>query len=756
MIKARYITMAVMAGQALWSVPVHASSVLEEVIVTAQKREQNLNDVGVSVSAFNGNQLKELGITDTTDLQAFTPGMVYTENGGAPAPAIFAIRGISQSDFSDHQEGPNALYTDGAYVSFTGAVGLSMYDVERVEVLRGPQGTLFGRNATGGLLHVISKKPTENFEAYIDVTAGEYSTFNTEGVVNGALTDAVNARLSFATNHSDGWFRNGGGDRKGIEDRNYNLRLQFDVELSDTTTLLLNLRGTKDDKAGAGKNDAILAYETDEGEVINQQSDQFVFADYQNWCSDFFGSQGGSPTQDCFGEQLNPDPYAENTDTGIFDREYMGSTITLTTSLGDGSLELTSITDFQSLEKLYIEDADKTELTTGTYDPVQDSHQFSQEINLSENDGDFRWQTGLYYLNISGDYFATFGGDDALFLSSSDYSLDTVTYAAFIQTEWDLSEELMLLTGYRLTRDEKDLRFSGTCIQYFDDPDVAGLCSEADFFASENPLQEIQGFKDQIGDTDYAYKVELDWRPADETLLYGSITRGNKGGGYSVSVYVDAPSDQVAFNPEVILSYEIGLKQTLFEGSAQFNASTFYYDYKDHQAQTFDGQAVTILNVDAAVKGFDAEFKADLGNSWTLMTGVAYLDAVAKDVPLGDRSASQELGLSPELSANAMIRKSWDLSQGNLSLQVQSSYFDERYLSVVNEQVTLIDDYTRTDASLNFASLDESWSVSLFVKNVTDGLHNTYKFNEFETNGTASVSYDTPRFYGVSVRKSWQ
>jgi iron complex outermembrane receptor protein len=734
---------------------VHAQ-VLEEVVITAQKREQNLNDVGLSVTAFSGGQLRDLGLTDTTQLAAYTPGLVYTENGGAPAPAIFAIRGVAQSDFSDHQEGPNAVYVDGAYVSFTSAVGLSMYDVERVEVLRGPQGTLFGRNATGGLLQIVSNKPTDEFESFLSATFAENSTLMTEGAVSGPIADGINARLSFASNNSDGWFENNGPGGKGLEEKNYNLRAQVDFIISDDTNLLLNLRGTKDDKASSGKGDAIAAYESETAGVINQNSPDFDFQEYVDWCDGFFGTTPGSPTQDCFGEQLVSKPFAENTDTGLFDRDYLGGTMTFNTVIG-GSINLTSITDFQTLEKLYIEDADKTVLTTGTYDPYQDSEQFSQEVYLSQNEGGFRWQTGLYYLTISGDYTSSFGGDDAGFLSSSDYSLDTLTYAAYAQTEWDLAENLMLLTGFRVTRDEKELDFSGTCVQFFSDPDLGLPCSDEGFFVSENPLQEVQGYQQEIKDTDYAYKVELDWRPSDATLLYGSVTRGNKGGGFSVSVFTDAAPGEVDYDPEVLLSYEIGIKQGLFDGRAQLNATAFYYDYTDHQAQTFDGQAVTIVNVDAEVSGFDLELTSSFGDGWNLLLGFAYLDAIGQDVPLGDGvTADQDLGLAPEIQGNGLIRKTWQTGTGRISAQLQASYVDTRYLSVVNEQVTLIDDYSRTDARVTYESESGDWSAALFVNNVTDDLLNTYKFNEFETNGTATVSYDTPRIWGVTFIKNWQ
>ena len=170
------------------------SAVLEEITVTAQKREQDISDVGISITAYSGQQLRELGITSTLQLDDMVPGLMVTDFGSGTTTQ-FTIRGSAQLDFADHQEPPVAVYSDGVYNSYMGGVAFSFFDIDRIEVLRGPQGTLFGRNATGGLVHVISNKPTREKEGFLELTGGEFGQIRAEGAVSGPLGDSLSGRL---------------------------------------------------------------------------------------------------------------------------------------------------------------------------------------------------------------------------------------------------------------------------------------------------------------------------------------------------------------------------------------------------------------------------------------------------------------------------------------------------------------------------------------------------------------------------------
>ena len=176
-----------------------SASLLEEVVVTAQKREQAIQDVGMAIQAFTGDQLQKLHITETADLDNQIPGLVIANAMGNESLTIMNVRGVTQTDIGDHNEGPVAVYVDGSYVSFLGGVGMSMFDIERVEVLKGPQGTLFGRNATGGLIHLISKRPTDELEGFGQITFGEYNLLRTEAALSGPLSDKVSGRITFSS-----------------------------------------------------------------------------------------------------------------------------------------------------------------------------------------------------------------------------------------------------------------------------------------------------------------------------------------------------------------------------------------------------------------------------------------------------------------------------------------------------------------------------------------------------------------------------
>src|SRR5580700_5966851 len=179
---------------------------LDEIIVTAQRREQNLQDVGTSVTAFDANTLQKLGFKDVTDVVGQVPGMQF--NQFSPTVTIYNLRGVSQNDFSDHQEAPIAVYSDDAYIASMGALAGSLFDIQRVEVLRGPQGTLFGRNATGGLIHYISEKPDFEDDGYVTATLGNYGLIETEGAINAPVNDRLSVRTSFASTYHQGYIDN--------------------------------------------------------------------------------------------------------------------------------------------------------------------------------------------------------------------------------------------------------------------------------------------------------------------------------------------------------------------------------------------------------------------------------------------------------------------------------------------------------------------------------------------------------------------
>src|SRR5258706_10686691 len=224
-----------------------SSGALEEIVVTAQKREQNSQDIGISLSAIPGADLNSLGAATATDITKSMPAVVLTQPNG-PSSFSLAIRGVVQNDFADHQESPAAIYVDDVYVSQMIGLAFSAFDIDRVEVLRGPQGTLFGRNATGGLAHFISRRPTDETGGYMDVTFGERNLVRVEGAFGGALAEGIDARISLQSNHYDPLFRNTFGAASDAENGNdWALRGQLLFKLPDNSQLLLLGRFSRTD-----------------------------------------------------------------------------------------------------------------------------------------------------------------------------------------------------------------------------------------------------------------------------------------------------------------------------------------------------------------------------------------------------------------------------------------------------------------------------------------------------------------------------
>jgi len=233
----------VSAVAAAIAIPTTHAAVLEEVVVTAQKREQSLQDVGIAVSAFSGEQIRQLGWNSSDDIAAQIPGVTLIQPNG-PASFTMNIRGVAQNDFSgDNQESPVAVYIDDVYAASPTHASFQIFDFERVEVLRGPQGTLFGRNATGGLAHFITKKPSEEFEGYVQATVGDYDLFNVEGAIGGPLSDNISGRLSFSSAQNDALITNRVGPDLNDNDT-WAVRGQLLFKFGESSELLLNARAS--------------------------------------------------------------------------------------------------------------------------------------------------------------------------------------------------------------------------------------------------------------------------------------------------------------------------------------------------------------------------------------------------------------------------------------------------------------------------------------------------------------------------------
>jgi iron complex outermembrane receptor protein len=271
-----------------------AGDVLGEIVVTAQKRAQNIEDVPVSVEALGAEGLRDRGITSTVQLGSATPGLIVNDYGN-PVITVFTLRGVQEFDFGDHQESPIAVFVDGSYIPYLSAVGMDFFDMDRVEVLRGPQGTLFGRNATGGAIQLISAKPTEDLTAFAQVDAGDYNERRIEAAVSGPLADGWLGRLSVLKDQHDGYFHNLIGSNPGDGD-NLSWRAQLFRRLADSGELTIAVRGSHDSTSSSPYQAAAAYPDPATGLALYGAANPAAYAAF---CSSFFGTTVGKNPTDC-------------------------------------------------------------------------------------------------------------------------------------------------------------------------------------------------------------------------------------------------------------------------------------------------------------------------------------------------------------------------------------------------------------------------------------------------------------------------
>jgi len=766
-----------------------SAKVLEEIVVTAQKREQSLQDVGISVSAFSGDQMKALGVTNTVEITEQVPGLQL--NTWSPTITIFNLRGVSQNNFTDNLEAPVAVYIDDSYVASMNMISGQLFDVERVEVLRGPQGTLFGRNATGGVIHFLTRgADDEEFNGYLEATVADYGKYSVEGAVGGSLTDSIRGRLAARWEQSDGYIEaadfpegnplpSSGEDLGGSD--GYALRGALQFDLSEDATLELMYKYTEDSDVPTGGY-SFLPY--------GDNTEAYIPPEFRDFVTDVIGAPAAAtgdiffcPSQlDCFApvdqagltifEGDSPTPHRHFSDyEGYFNRETSNISAKLDWELGNG-MELVSITNYADMDKFYTEDGDGIPVPIIEFTTIAEFQQFSQEIRLSGSSDTRRWQVGAFWLDMETDadvitrgapvsgVAAGLGLDPATLTAPSvvqDYTLESTNWSVFGQVEFDLSDTLTLISGLRWSQDDKDMRFRTSFVSDADGINVPGLFDLQQAIAAAGG-----GDQDTIDYGDYAARLQLDWRASDSTLVFLSYNRGIKGGNFAPSANVGVAN--IKHDEEVLHSYEIGMKTESSDGLLRFNATAFYYDYEDYQAFTFSDATPSVANADATNLGAEFELFLSPNDHWDIMLGLSYMDSEVDGVqtpqqqvtPMGftvdwpvDILNGVELPNAPSYSLNYLFRYNWDVLGGNAAIQLDGAYYDDQYLEVTNGGGALQEAYGVANANISWTSEDDSWQVKAWVKNLAD---ETYKLYNLDLGILGSTAfYAPPRWYGVTV-----
>lgn len=693
-----------------------------EIIVTANKRQESLQNVGISATALSGESLSALGITNTEGLVKIAPAL--NVNYANPSVSQLSIRGVSQNDFADHLEPPVAVYQDEGYVGTSGAASVPVFDMERIEVLRGPQGTLFGRNATGGLLHFISAAPTDHLTGYFEASYGRFNTYNVQGAVSGPLAEGIRARIAFTRNESDGPYTNVVTGKHDVGDTdNWAVRARLSIDLGPDTKLDLIGSYNNDDQHGVQWPFRISQFGADGLGVLLGSND------IGSWPNLILGGTISAPCAGCnlLGyKDADGSPWTiASNNPGYFKRDIYKGQAKLAHDFGGATLTL--ISDYLKVDKDTVYDTDMSPQNFFVYGAAQHYKQFSQEVRLNGESGGLKWVAGAYYLNMRGFYTQPLDLDFGVYVGNplcvgtsctfeSDatipvhfeprYNVDVDSWAVFAQGEYALSPQISLTGGLRFTHDKKKFHYEWSPVQPF---------SAAIIFDDSKTFENV------------AAKAQLDWRPTDRTLVYLSYTRGHKGGNWAAPAFPPVITPNLPHKQEVLTSYETGLKTRLFGNLATFNVSAYYYDYSGYQAFSLQGLAQSITNKDARVYGGEAELRIAPTRGLEISANIALTDSKVKGIVLPDGSSvDRELPNAAPVQLTGLIRYDWDMFGGKMSVQASGKYMDGHYLTVLNEPANHQKGYGTLDLRAGWQTADGKFDFSVYGNNITGTYYNIW------------------------------
>ena len=788
----------------MFSADIYAG-MLEEVIVTAQKRNQSENDIGIAISTWTGNELRDMGVVSAEDMALRTPGLTVNESSATGVP-LYTIRGVGFQDYSTGASSTVGIYFDQVAMPYTVMTRGLLFDAERVEVLKGPQGDLYGRNTTAGQINFISNKPSEEFEVGVNVGYSSYSTVDFEGFMNGSMGENVQGRIALKTiQSSDGWQKSVDGDDELGEKDVTALRASFNIELSQDAKLLLVAHHVDDQS----DNKANTAYDGREIGLAEFSAPYSAVAPYlasgetPPWYSTDDNEAAGwtnSYTSSITGTTFDLRPKRDN--------QLKGMSAHLDWDLGNVSL--TSITAYNKFERVERNDWDGGQYNDSSNINTTDLSVFSQELQLSGSTDSVDWLVGAYYSTDEMEEYYHYFMSDSLYGGASlvfdiapfklngtgileldtKYQQETDSSAIFGHVEWQFTDALKLTVGGRYTKEQRD--WSG-CTYVADDNSLgsfnnvlfgttlsAGSCGTIDdrpssptfilgLLGTPDANNGLAVFTDTIDTSRMMGKIGLDYTPSDNVLYYASISQAFKSGGFN-GANSNTTTQLMPYDEEILTSYEIGAKATLLEGSMQLNAAVFSYDYKDKQEKdrviTLVGAISGLTNVDeSSITGAEIDIQWLPTDGLRLAFGGAWLDTEIDQWQAVDAANSawlvntatfdasgSELPQAPSLSYTALIGYDTNITENLiLGMALDLSYTDKTTGGVAPERAT--EDYMVINARLSISDASEKWKTLLWVRNVAD--EDYYASAFLGGNGPYVRSMGMPRTVGVSLSYSF-
>lgn len=785
-----------MASGARAQAPEEAATV-ETIVVTAQRREESANSVPMAIQAVRGDVIERLHVTDPKDLSAFAPSFTVSQSyQGVPT---YTLRGIGFNTINLSATSTVGTYVDEVAYAYPFMLTGPIYDLDRVEVLKGPQGTLFGRNTTAGLVNFVTRRPTDTFSAGATAEVGNYDTLNFEGYVNGAIAPGLAGRLAFrAENSAKGWqISNTRGERQGEIDR-WGLRGSVAYEPNDRLAVDASVtlwRNKSDTVAaqGIGFTPATAASPFNAPGLVN-----YIATNAPTRASQADWAPTATRSADIgIGAGL-AGPLAE-------DNKFSAIKLRIAYDLGN-DVRVVSLSSFNDLKRRALSDWSGAPYEILLQRARGDIESLGQELRFEGSTEKANWLVGAYAArdeiidanrtllgqnaNVglirtaglpllatpfnSGGYTAAQLGQ--AFRTYEDYgAITTTTWSVFANADYKLSEVLKLTVGLRYTEDTQKYQgcsrdFNGSMLPnvnvvnralFFQTygvivaPITQGACNTFD------PATRAFGWvRSKLEENNIAWRVALDWTPAENMLVYGSVSRGAKAGATPINA-ANISTQNAPAKQEMLTAYEAGIKAGLFERRVQANISAFYYDYEDKQLSVYFADPIytalaRLQNVPKGkAYGIDGEVTWRASQALTFIASATALHTEVQDY-IGINSAGRPQDFdgrpflySPKRSAALTALYSRDIN-ANLGFQaaLNARWQAKSHADLEGDPRFVITDYALVNGSLGVHSLDDRWELSIWGRNLT----NEYYWTAVSSNANVVVRFPgQPRTYGASL-----
>jgi len=771
--------------------PSSTAKLMEEIVVSARGIEEGLQEAPIAVSAFTGETLDYRGVDSLSQIERFVPSLTLQNNpsfGGASNSAAIYLRGVGQKEFLPTTEPGVGLYVDGVYVARSVGAILDIIDIDRLEVLRGPQGTLFGRNTIGGAISIATRKPQPGgeFEGNLAAAAGTDSLIHLRGTVHVPVSESVALRASLASMTQDGYVDRADGIDLGNDDT-FTGRVSVTFEPSDDFSALITADMTRDRENGPAMQLIGIDF-TDLSQlqgVVLAPPPPMAFI--HNVTAAAMGPGQPCAATDPAGNGVTYNPASPN----CYDSRYIGAdgtnegsapaysetdvfglSATLDFNLSD-SLALKSITAYRELESDFARDGDHSPHRISQFADTLEQEQFTQELQLIGTHERLGWIVGLYYFSEDGDNVNTLDFTVSNFRSGG--AFDNTSWAAFAQATFDMTDRLHLTLGGRYT--DEDKAFTPDQIIY--NNYFAGI---SNVVPPGNPLAALDApflqagsrilplLEKEISISEFTPMANLSFDLSDSIMLYATYSEGFKSGGFTQRVFPPIVPPFTAppgtpdidliptYEPEFVEVLEAGFKMNLLDGRLKLNGAFFQTDYEELQVQVFNSVAPVTQNIgEASIEGFEVELFASPAEGWFVEGSLSLLNAEYDSIDTANTLIlqSNEFERVPETTASLGLSKEFSLGDtGTLLLRGDWSYRSETFNDAYNTPLLETDSYSLIDASARWTNVDGDWTVILSGTNLSDE-----EYLETGVYGTAFQSlegvYNRGRQWRLEVRKSF-